>query len=158
MKSALKYNASDFETVSLQSSDCKPHDMLSVESEKQHPHAHILECKPCHSERPASVLLAVTYCNMWLPRWRSGKESACQCRRCKRLRFSPWVGKIPWRKKWQPTPAFLPGKCHGQRSLVGYGPQDRRVGRDWAIEQSSREQCVLGTLNEVRLFSFYLYF
>ena len=56
----------------------------------------------------------------WLPRWRSGKEPTCQCRRWKRCRFSPWVGKIPWRRKWQPTPVFLPGKSHGQRSLVGY--------------------------------------
>ena len=34
--------------------------------------------------------------------------------------FDPWVGKIPWRRKWQPTPVFLPGESHGQRSLVGY--------------------------------------
>ena len=40
----------------------------------------------------------------------------CPCRRC---RFNPWVGKIPWRRKWQPTPVFLPRKSHGQRSLVG---------------------------------------
>ena len=49
-----------------------------------------------------------------------GKESACQCRRHKRCKFNPWIGKIPWRKKWQPTPVFLPGQFHGQRSLVGY--------------------------------------
>ena len=54
-----------------------------------------------------------------LPRWLSGKESTCQCRR---HRFDPWVGKIPWRRKWQPTPVFLPGESHGQRSLVGYSP------------------------------------
>ena len=42
---------------------------------------------------------------------------------CRRPRFNPWVEKIPWRKKWQPTPVFLPGKFHGQRSLVGYRPQ-----------------------------------
>jgi len=36
--------------------------------------------------------------------------------------FDPWVGKIPWRKKWQPTPVFLPGESHGQRSLVGCSP------------------------------------
>ena len=36
-----------------------------------------------------------------------------------RPRFKPWVGKIPWRRKWQPTPVFLPGKSHGQRRLVG---------------------------------------
>ena len=55
-----------------------------------------------------------------LPRWHSGKESACQCRRHKRLRFDLWVGKISWSRKWQPTPVFLPWKFHGQWSLVGY--------------------------------------
>ena len=55
-----------------------------------------------------------------LPRWLSGKESACQCRRCRRRRFDHWVGKLPWRWKWQPTPVFLPGEYHGQRSLAGY--------------------------------------
>ena len=54
------------------------------------------------------------------PRWHSGKESVCQCRRLKRHRFNTWVGKIPWRRKWQLTPVFLPEECHGQRSLVGY--------------------------------------
>ena len=38
-----------------------------------------------------------------------------------------WVGKIPWRRKWLTTPVFFPGKFHGQRSLVGYSPWDRRV-------------------------------
>ena len=51
-----------------------------------------------------------------------GKESACQCRRHKRRRFVAWIGKIPWRSKWQSTPAFLPGGVHGQRSLAGYNP------------------------------------
>ena len=50
----------------------------------------------------------------------SGKEPTCQCRRPKRCGFDPWVGKIPWRMAWQSTPVFLPGKSHGQRSLVGY--------------------------------------
>ena len=47
------------------------------------------------------------------------KKSACQCRRHS---FHPWVRKIPWRRKWQTAPVFLPGKSHGQRSLVGYSP------------------------------------
>ena len=50
-------------------------------------------------------------------RWYSGKESACQCRRHRRHGFKPWVGKVPWRRKWQPTPVFLPGKFQGQRSI-----------------------------------------
>ena len=56
------------------------------------------------------------------PRWLSGKESACQCRRHRRCGFDPRVGKIPWRRKWQPTPVLLPGKSPGQRSLVDYSP------------------------------------
>ena len=60
----------------------------------------------------------------------SGKESAYQYRRRRRLWFDPWVGKIPYRRKWQPIPVFLPGKSRGQRSLVGYRPQDRIVRHD----------------------------
>ena len=52
----------------------------------------------------------------------SGKEPACQCRRCKRHGFDPWVGKIPWRREWQPTSLFLPGETHRQRNPVGYSP------------------------------------
>ena len=48
-----------------------------------------------------------------------GKKSV-QYRCHRRLEFDPWVGKIPWRRKWQPTPVLLPGKSHGQRSLVDY--------------------------------------
>ena len=47
-------------------------------------------------------------------------KNRLQCRRC---RFYPWVGVIPWRRKWQPTPVFLPGKSHGQRSPVGSSPR-----------------------------------
>ena len=53
--------------------------------------------------------------------WLRGKEPTCQCRRCG---FDPWIGKIPWRKAWQPTPVFLPWTFHGQRSLGGYSPWD----------------------------------
>ena len=41
---------------------------------------------------------------------------------CRRQEFEPWVWKIPWSRKWQPTPVFLPGESHGQRSLAGYSP------------------------------------
>ena len=51
----------------------------------------------------------------WLPRRHSDKESACQSRK---RRFHPWVGKIPWGRKWQPVPVLLPREPHGQRSLV----------------------------------------
>ena len=58
-----------------------------------------------------------------LPRWLDGKESTCHYRRCKRCGFHPWVGKIPWRRKWQPTPVFLPGESHGQSGWADYSPQ-----------------------------------
>ena len=48
-----------------------------------------------------------------LPWWLSCKEYVCQCRRLKKHRFDPWVREIPWKRKWQPTPVFLPGKSHG---------------------------------------------
>ena len=61
-----------------------------------------------------------------------GKESTCQCRR---LRFDPWVGKIHWRRKLQPTPIFLPAKSHGKKSLEGYNPWNpKRVGHDLATK------------------------
>ena len=59
------------------------------------------------------------YAHIWgFPGGASGKEPVCQCSRCKRPGFDPWVGKFPWRRKWQPIPVFLPGKSHGQRSLA----------------------------------------
>ena len=52
-----------------------------------------------------------------------GKESACNVGD---LGSIPGWGKIPWRRKWQPTPVFLPGESHGQRGLVGYSPRGRK--------------------------------
>ena len=68
-----------------------------------------------------------------LPLWLSGKESTCQC---KRHSFNPWVGTIPWRRKWQPTSTYLPGKSHGQRNPVGYSPWGhKRVRQDLTTKQ-----------------------
>ena len=60
---------------------------------------------------------------MGFPGGTSGKEPTSQCRRCKRCGFDSWVGKIPWRRAREPTPVFLPGESHGQRSLAGYHPK-----------------------------------
>ena len=62
----------------------------------------------------------------------NGEEPACQYRTHKRHRFNPWVGKIPWSKKWQPTPVFSPREFHGQRSLAGYSP--------WGHKESDRTE------------------
>ena len=69
----------------------------------------------------------------------AGKEPACQC---KRGRFHPWVRKIPGRKKWQPTPVFLPGKSYEQRSLEGYSPWG--PGESDTAEQLSKHSLVTG--------------
>ena len=87
-----------------------------------------------------SNLLVSRLLKIGLPTWYGGKESACNagdCPKCRRLGFDPWVRKILWRRKWQPTPVFLPGKSHGQRSLGGYSPRGRRVRRDWATKQQA---------------------
>ena len=65
------------------------------------------------------VCVCVCVCVYRLPRWLSGWRTLLQCRR---FRFSPWVGKIPWRRAWQLTPVFLPREFHGWRSVVGYSP------------------------------------
>ena len=59
---------------------------------------------------------------MGFPGGANDKEPTYQCRRHKRLRFDPWIRKLPWRRAWQPTLVFLPGQSHGQRSLTGYSP------------------------------------
>ena len=62
----------------------------------------------------------ITWCeNSLIPGGSDGKSICLQLRR---PGFDPWVGKIPWRRKWQPTPVLLPWKSHGRRSLVGYSP------------------------------------
>ena len=72
-------------------------------------------------------------CTSGFPWWLSSKERACQCRR---RGLDPWVRKIPWRRKWQPTPLFLCGKSHAQRTLEGYSPWDRkRVRHNLATKQ-----------------------
>ena len=79
----------------------------------------------------------------------SGKESACLCRRGG---FDPWVWKIPWRRAWQPTPVFLLGESHGQRSLAGYSPWDhKRSDMTWQLDNKSPTHepwsCELSGLN-----------
>ena len=83
--------------------------------------------EPPGKQRPVHGLNYYHYCriciNLGLSWWLSDKQSSCQCRR---PGFNPWVRKIPWRRKWQPTPVFLPGESPGQRSLVGYSSWGRK--------------------------------
>ena len=78
--------------------------------------------------RPWQWLLALQKILRVLLRFPWWLRESSVCLWCRRPGFDPWVGKIPWRRKWQPTPVLLPGKSHGQRSLVGYSP--------WGHEES----------------------
>ena len=75
------------------------------------------------SSIPGAYLYDLPTSTSGFPWWLSSKEPACQCRRCG---LDPWVRKILWRRKWQPTP----GKSHRWRSVVGYSPWGCRVGHD----------------------------
>ena len=86
----------------------------------------VLICCICHFQRGSlffvyfGFLCLLFLCLFWLLPWWLRWQSICL--QCGRPRFDPWVGKILWRRKWQPTPVLLPGKSHGQRSIVGYSP------------------------------------
>ena len=84
------------------------------------PRSPALQAEALTSEPPGQTT-AIPY--LGFPAGVSGKDLTCQCRTHKRQGFDPWVGNFPWRRKWQPTPVFLPGKSHGQRSLADYSPR-----------------------------------
>ena len=92
----------------------------------------VLHFRFCHLYHFFLALIS----KLGLPRWLIGKESTCQSRR---RGFDPWVRKNCWRRKWQPTPVFLPGKFHGQRKpgrLWSYSLWGRKsVGHDLATKQ-----------------------
>ena len=69
---------------------------------------------------------------MGFPVCTGGREPFCQCRRCKRGRFDPWVRKISWWRTWQSTPVSLPGESHGQRACGLQSIESQRVGDDWS--------------------------
>ena len=86
------------------------------------------EAREKHGQKP---LFWFSKDDVWrLPKWLSGKEAACQCRRCKRHGFDPWIGKIPWRRKWQLTPVWIIPWTEEPGGLQSIGQQ--WVGHDWA--------------------------
>ena len=80
--------------------------------------------------------------NKWLPWWLRGQESACWCRR---LQFDTWFGNIPWRRKWQPTPVFMSGKFHEQRSLEGHSPRGCKTAGHRIANKPQQQKTNKGT-------------
>ena len=91
----------------------------------------------------------MVYLGKGFPGGTSGKEPSCQYRRCKRCRFDPWVGKIPWRTKWQLIPVFLPGKSYGQRNLAGCKESDTPEGLSRAQHPGAWGEIRIYSVNEL---------
>ena len=84
--------------------------------------SHVILFQPKRTFRGMDVIPAVARLSWWL----SGKESTSQCRRC---RSDLWVGKVPWRRKWNPIPVFLFGKSQGQEEPGGL--QSMGLQKSW---------------------------
>ena len=89
--------------------------------------------------------------SMGFPGGASDKESVCQCRRCKSCGFNPWVRKIPWSGKRQPTPVFLARKFHGREPGGLHSMELQRVRHDWAPEHMSNKRCTCGLISSSQL-------
>ena len=87
-------------------------------------------------------------CVVGFPSGASGKRTRLPVQETKRHGFSPWVGKIPWRRVQQPTPVFLPGESHGQRSLMGYSPWGHKESDTAEATQHTHTECVVKTSNQ----------
>ena len=90
----------------------------------------------CDAVSTAVLKLTCSKCLVSLPRWLSGKEPACQCRRWS---LDPWIRKILWTRKWKPTLIVLPGKSHGQRSLAGYSPWGSQKSWAWLSNSTATQ-------------------
>ena len=87
-----------------------------------------LSLKPNHHFIP--LIVGIIICDYFLSWFVYLGSLVAQCLQCGRPGFDPWVRKIPWRREWQPTPVFLLGEFHGQRSLLGYHPWGHKESVD----------------------------
>ena len=104
------------------------------------------------------LLIKGKICLAWgLLQWLSGKESTCDAGDAG---FNPWIRKILWRRKWQPTPVYLPREFHGQRRLVGYSPCGHKEWRHDLGNEQQQQRNELKPLRDMKkffsLFSMYL--
>ena len=109
----LKSECLSFPFHAFMSLSMTSYTVLNRRGERKHP------CFILDDRRSIFSNLPLTMMYNGLPKSQSGKESACQHRNLRKCSFDPGVGKVCWSRTWQPTPVFLPGKSHGQRSLVG---------------------------------------
>ena len=95
--------------------------------ENPHGQRSLAGCSPWGLKEP-DMTEWLSLAGQWLciPRGSGGKESTHHCKRHRRWEFNPWVRKIPWSRKWKPTPVLLPRKFHGQRTLTGYSPKTQK--------------------------------
>ena len=102
----------------------KPNNIQLLKNKKTHFISHAYFLSVCCAHLYIFTLPSSSCWASQMAQWfkKKKKRSTCQCRKCKRPGFDPWVRKIPWGRKWQCTPVFLPGKFRGQRSLVDYSP------------------------------------
>ena len=85
--------------------------------------------------------------------WLSGEESTCDAGDAE---FDPWIRKILWRRKWQPTPVYLPREFHGQRSLVGCSPCGHKRLEAWLREwTTTTKKWTLKPLRDMKKFFFF---
>ena len=113
-----------------------------------------------HIYTPEAIKIYL-YTILWLPRRHSGKAFACQCRRHKTCGFSPWVRKVPWRRKWHPILLFLPRKFHRERSPVStilgvsesQTQQSMHMHRRTVFMYDSIRACMLIHFDRVQLFT-----
>ena len=103
-----------------------------------------------------SWLRGTAYNSIHFPGGASGKESTCQCRRHKRQMFKLWIGKIPWRRAWQPTLVFLPWESHGQMSLADYSPCGCEESDTTEVTQHAYTHTHTHTHTQYTLYSQYL--
>ena len=112
-----------FHRDGVQSSECR------VQSPLERWLSMISMDRPEMGSRPYEFLLhfyIIYYIHTHAKDFPGGSEGRSVCLQCGRPRFDPWVGKIPWRRKWQPTPVLLPGESLGRRGMVVYSPWGRK--------------------------------
>ena len=85
-----------------------------------------------------------------LPRYSQPPHQGAS-RHCRRHGFDPWVGKIPWKRKWQLTPVFLPEKSHRQRSLAGYSPWGQESDTTKHTIMIQETQGTMGTYGDLEV-------